>query len=76
MKEFDCIMSGQLDNPSSSVDSYLSDDIDEPDLQQTLIEESRQRYLNRMRLMRFKCLCRDSSIRVCCRSGSSLSSLK
>ena len=38
MKEFDRIMSGQLDSPSSSVDSYLSDDIDEPDLQQTLIE--------------------------------------
>ena len=34
MKEFDCIMSEQLDNPLSSVDSYLSDDIDEPDLQQ------------------------------------------
>ena len=54
MEESDCIMSGQLDNPSSSVDNYLSDDIDEPDLQQTLIEESWQRYLNRMRLMRFK----------------------
>ena len=40
MKEFNCIMSGQLDNPSLSVDSYLSDDNDEPDLQQTLIEES------------------------------------
>ena len=51
MKEFDCIMSGQLDNPSSSVDSYLSDDIDEPDLQQTLIEESRQRRLNHIGLM-------------------------
>ena len=42
MKEFDRIMSGKLDNPLSSVDSYLSDDIDEPDLQQTLIEESRK----------------------------------
>ena len=46
MKEFDCIMSGQLNNPLSGVDSYLSDDIDKPDLQQTLIEESRQRCLN------------------------------
>ena len=43
MKEFDCIMLGQLDNPSSSVDSYLSDDNDKQDLQQTLIEESRQK---------------------------------
>ena len=49
MKEFDCIMSEQLDDPSSSFDSYLSDDNDEPDLQQTLIEESRQRRLNRLR---------------------------
>ena len=40
LKEFDCIMSGQLDNPSSSVDSYLCDDNDKPELQQTLIEES------------------------------------
>ena len=54
MKEFDRIMSGQLDNPSSGVDSYLSDDNDKPDLQQTLIEESRQRRLNRIRLMRLK----------------------
>ena len=41
MKEFDRIMSGQLDNPSSSVDIYLSDDIDKRDLQQTLIKKSR-----------------------------------
>ena len=34
MKESNCIMSGQLDNPSSSVKSYLSDDNDEPDMQQ------------------------------------------
>ena len=34
-------MSGQFDLPLSIVDSYLSDDNDEPDLQQTLIEESR-----------------------------------
>ena len=54
MKEFDCIMYRQLDNPSSSVDSYLSGDNDEPDLQQTLIEESRQRRLNRIRLMQLK----------------------
>ena len=47
-------MSGQLDNPSSSVDSYLCDDNDEPDLQQTLIEESRQRCVNCIRLMRLK----------------------
>ena len=44
MKEFYCIMSGYLDNPSSSVDCYLSDDIDEPDLQQAIIEESRQKF--------------------------------
>ena len=37
MKEFDHIMSGQLDNPSSSVKSYLSDDNDKPDLQKILI---------------------------------------
>ena len=54
MKEFDRIMSGQLDNPSSSVNNHSSDDNDEPDLQQTLIEESRLRRLNRIRLMRFK----------------------
>ena len=54
MKEFDWIMSGKLDNPLSSVDSFLSDDIDELDLQQSLIEESRQRHLNRIRLMRWK----------------------
>ena len=30
MKEFDCIMSGHLDNPSSGVDS---NDNDKPDLQ-------------------------------------------
>ena len=51
MKEFDHIMSGQLDNPSSSVDSYLSDDNDKPDMRQTLIEESRQRRLNRISLI-------------------------
>ena len=38
MKEFNHIMSGQLDNPLPSVYSYLSDDNDMPDLQQTLIE--------------------------------------
>ena len=54
MKEFDCIVSGQLDNPSSNVESYLSDDNDKPDLQQTLIEESWQRRLNCIRLMGFK----------------------
>ena len=32
MKEFDRIVSGQLDNPSSSVDGYFSDDNDKPDL--------------------------------------------
>ena len=47
-------MSGQLDNLLSSVDSYLSDDIDEPDLQQTLIEESRQGSLNRIKLLQLK----------------------
>ena len=51
MKEFDRIMFGQLDNPSSSVDGYLRDDNDEPDLQQTLIKESQQRRLNHIRLM-------------------------
>ena len=54
MKEFDHILPGQLDNPLSSVDSYLSDDIDKPDLQQTLIEESGQRRLTRIRLMQLK----------------------
>ena len=54
MKEFDHIMSGQFDNPSSSVDSYLCDDNVKPDLQQTLIEESQQRHLNCIRLMQFK----------------------
>ena len=54
MKEFDHIMSGQLDNPSSNVDGYLSDDNDKPDLQQTLIKESWQRRLNRIRLMQLK----------------------
>ena len=44
-------MSGQLDNPSSSVDCYLSDDNNEPGLQQTLIEESRQIRLNHIRLI-------------------------
>ena len=33
MKEFDCITSEQLDNPLSSVESYLSDDNDVPVLQ-------------------------------------------
>ena len=47
-------MSGQLDNLSWSVESYLSDDNDKPDLQQTLIEETRQRRLNPIRLMRLK----------------------
>ena len=47
-------MSGQLDNPLSSVDSYFSDDNDEPDLQQTLIDDSQQRRLNHIRLMQSK----------------------
>ena len=47
-------MSEQLDNPLSSVYSYLSDDNDKPDLQQTLIEESWQRRLNYIRLRRLK----------------------
>ena len=54
MKEFDRIMPGQPDIPSPSVESYLNDDNDEPDLQQPLIEEARQRSLNRLRLMRLK----------------------
>ena len=54
MKEFNRIMSGQLDNPSSSVYGYLSDDNVEPDLQQTLIEESRKRRLNRIRYTAIK----------------------
>ena len=45
-------MSGQqLDNLSSNVDSYLSDDINKPDLQQTLIKESQQQCLNCIKLM-------------------------
>ena len=51
IKEFDYIISGQLANPSSNVDGYVSDDIDKPDLQQTRIEQSRQRRLNCIRLM-------------------------
>ena len=47
-------MSGQLDNPSSSGESYLSNDNDKPDLQKTLNEESRQRRLNRIRILRLK----------------------
>ena len=47
-------MSGQLDNPLSSVDRYLSDDNDEPDLQQTLIKESWQKHLNCIRSVRLK----------------------
>ena len=54
MKEFDCIIPGKLDNPSSNVENYLSDDNDEPKLQQTLIEELRQRRLNCMRSMQLK----------------------
>ena len=54
MKEFDCIMSRQLDNHLSSVYTYSSNDNDEPDLQQTLIEESRQRHLSRICLMQLK----------------------
>ena len=54
MKEFDHIMSGQLDNPCSSVESYLSDYYDEPNLHQTLIEESGQRRLNCITLMQLK----------------------
>ena len=54
MNEFNCIISGQLDNPLSSVDSYFSDDNDKPDLKQTLIKESRQRRLNHIRLMQLK----------------------
>ena len=33
MKEFDCIISGQLNNPSSNFRINLSNDNDEPDLQ-------------------------------------------
>ena len=54
MKKFDRIMSGQLDNDSSSVKSCVSDDDDEPDLQKILSEESRQRRLNRKRLIQLK----------------------
>ena len=54
MKEFYRIISRQLDNPSLSVDNYLSDDNDEPDLHQTLIKESRQRCLNCIRLLQLK----------------------
>ena len=38
MKESDCIVSGQLDNPSSSVHSYLSDNNDKSDLQKKNFE--------------------------------------
>ena len=55
MKYFDSIMTGQLNQVSnkSNQSNELSDN-DEPDLQQILIEEARQRRLNRMRLLRLK----------------------
>ena len=49
-----CIMSGQLDDPSSSFKSNLSDDNDKPDLQKNLIEESRQRHLYHKKSMQLK----------------------
>ena len=54
IKEFGHIISGHLDNPNSSVSSYLSDDNDKPDLQIILIEESCPRYLNQNRLIQLK----------------------
>ena len=61
MKEFDRIMSAQLDNPSSSVDGYLTYDNDKPDLKQTLIEETRQRRLNHIRLILKTSLTKEST---------------
>ena len=54
MKEFNYIMSGQLDNPSSSIKNNLSDYDDKLVLQKILIEESCQRHLNCMRLMQMR----------------------
>ena len=53
MKAFNRIMPGQLDNSSSSFKSNLSDD-DQPDLQRILIQKSRKRRINWMRLRRLK----------------------
>ena len=55
VKFFDSIMTGQLNQVSSIAreSNKLSDD-DEPDLQQILIEEARQRRLNKKRLLKLK----------------------
>ena len=55
MSYFDSIMTGQLNQVTNSARQIneLSDD-DEPDLQQILIEEARQRRLNRKRLLKLK----------------------
>ena len=55
MKYFDSIMTGQLNQVSNkSTQSNELSDGDEPDLQQILIEEARQRRLNRKRLLKLK----------------------
>ena len=55
MNYFDSIMTGQLNQVTnnSRQSNELSDD-DEPDLQQILIEEARQRQLNQKRLLKLK----------------------
>ena len=55
MSYFDSIMTGQLNQVTNSARQIneLSDD-DEPDLQQILIEEARQRRLNRKSILKMK----------------------
>ena len=55
MNYFDSIMTGQLNQVTnnSRQSNELSDE-DEPDLQQVLIEEARQRRLNRKSLLKLK----------------------
>ena len=55
IKFFDSIMIGQLNQvPNNSRQSNELSDDDEPDLQQTLIAEARQHWLNRKRLLKLK----------------------
>ena len=55
MKYFDSIMTGQLNQvTNNSRPSFVLSDDDEPDLQQILVEEARQRRLNRRRLLKLK----------------------
>ena len=55
MKFFDSIMTGQLNQVTNNArpSNELSGD-DEPDLRQVLIEEARQRWLNRKSLLKLE----------------------